>query len=100
MTSPARIIVSIPAAIACIAVAGAPVASADRNGYLACMKEGVKSFTSCCIDNGGGYAWDPAHEPYPHCSWSASVSPNQGDTPPPTKAPVTVPQAPVPGRSS
>ncbi len=100
MTSPARVIVSIPAAIACIAVAGAPVASADRNGYLACMKEGVKSFTSCCIDNGGGYAWDPAHEPYPHCSWSASVSPNQGDTPPPTKAPVTVPQAPAPGRSN
>jgi hypothetical protein len=42
-----------------IAFATGPVANADLKSLLACICEGTKMVSSCCIDEGGAYSFTP-----------------------------------------
>lgn len=48
------------AILAGIAFANGPMANADANSMIACIKSGTKMIASCCIDEGGAYTYDPA----------------------------------------
>ncbi len=92
------------ALLAGIALATGPVATANLKEHQACMAAGGKTFSSCCIDNGGAYSFHPPNVHVCKISYdeasnepSATVTKVVPTVPTVTPPPLENPNQPTPG---